>query len=47
MLENLRFHVEEEGKGVRDGNPIKASEEEIAAFRAGLAALGVLAAYSV
>merc|ERR1712217_661811 len=34
LLENLRFHVEEEGKGVdADGNKKKASAEETKAFR--------------
>lgn len=37
LLENLRFHVEEEGKGVStSGEKTKASEEESAAFRASL-----------
>merc|ERR1711924_570470 len=37
LLENLRFHVEEEGKGVdADGNKIKADAEKTAAFRASL-----------
>jgi len=45
LLENLRFHVEEEGKGVdsSDGGepkPIKATEEETATFRASLTKLG-------
>jgi len=52
LLENLRFHVEEEGKGVEhaegcpgkkcgDGcKPIKASQEEVTAFRASLTKLG-------
>jgi phosphoglycerate kinase len=34
LLENLRFHVEEEGKGVdADGNKLKADKDQIAAFR--------------
>merc|ERR1719453_2400422 len=34
LLENLRFHVEEEGKGVdADGNKIKADKDAVAAFR--------------
>jgi len=41
LLENLRFHVEEEGKGVDEsGNKIKASESSIAQFRASLSKLG-------
>jgi len=34
LLENLRFHVEEEGKGVdSSGNKIKADKDAVAAFR--------------
>jgi len=40
LLENLRWHVEEEGKGIEHEKEIKASEEETAAFRASLAKLG-------
>jgi len=41
LLENLRFHVEEEGKGQKpDGSKIKASKEEVAAFAASLTQLG-------
>jgi len=52
LLENLRFHVEEEGKGVEHTTgcpgkkcgeactPIKASAEEVAVFRASLTKLG-------
>ena len=41
LLENLRFHVEEEGKGVdAEGNKTKAKPEDVAAFRASLAKLG-------
>jgi phosphoglycerate kinase len=41
LLENLRFHVEEEGKGVdNEGKKIKASNEEIEAFRSSLMKLG-------
>lgn len=37
LLENLRFHVEEEGKGVSpSGDKTKASKEDTAAFRASL-----------
>ena len=39
-LENLRFHVEEEGKVKRDGKTIKASPEQLKAFRASLSKLG-------
>lgn len=41
LLENLRFHVEEEGKGVdAAGNKIKASKEAVAAFQQSLTKLG-------
>ncbi|XP_075545372.1 phosphoglycerate kinase isoform X1 [Dermacentor variabilis] len=41
LLENLRFHVEEEGKGVdANGQKIKASHEATAAFQASLTKLG-------
>merc|ERR1712100_269726 len=40
LLENCRFHVEETGKGKdREGNKIKAGEEETKAFRASMAKL--------
>ena len=40
LLENLRFHVEEEGKGEdKDGNKVKASSEDVEKFRAGLSKL--------
>jgi len=40
LLENCRFHVEEEGKGVdKDGNKIKADKAEVAKFRASIAKL--------
>jgi phosphoglycerate kinase len=40
LLENVRYHVEEEGKGVdKDGNKIKATEEATKAFRESLAKL--------
>lgn len=40
LLENLRFHVEEEGKGVNsDGEKVKAGADDVAAFRKGLTAL--------
>jgi len=41
LLENLRFYVEEEGKGVDEkGNKVKASPEAVAKFRASLRKLG-------
>ena len=41
LLENLRFHVEEEGKGKReDGTSVMADPAAVAAFRASLTALG-------
>src|SRR5688500_9098638 len=41
LLENLRFHVEEEGKiKRRDGTSVKADPAAVAAFRASLTALG-------
>ena len=40
LLENLRFHVEEEGAVKRDGKKICATPGEIAAFRASLSKLG-------
>ncbi len=41
LVENLRFHVEEEGKAKNeDGSSTKASPEAVAAFRAGLSKLG-------
>jgi len=40
LLENLRFHVEEEGKGVdADGNKVKAEAAAVTAFQAGLKSL--------
>jgi len=37
LLENLRFHVEEEGKGVdADGNKIKADKDKVTEFRASI-----------
>merc|ERR1719238_1118351 len=40
LLENLRFNVEEEGKGVdADGNKIKADAEKVKAFRAAIRAM--------
>ncbi|XP_072287855.1 phosphoglycerate kinase [Pyxicephalus adspersus] len=41
LLENLRFHVEEEGKGKdASGNKIKADAAKVDAFRASLSKLG-------
>nr|QBH73950.1 phosphoglycerate kinase [Encarsia formosa] len=41
LLENLRFHVEEEGKGVgADGGKIKADPAKVTEFRASLRKLG-------
>jgi len=41
LLENLRFHIEEEGKGVaEDGAKLTATPEAVAAFRAALTRLG-------
>ncbi|KAG8511951.1 Phosphoglycerate kinase 2 [Galemys pyrenaicus] len=41
LLENLRFHVEEEGKGVdSSGNKVKAEPGKTEAFRASLSKLG-------
>ena len=41
LLENVRFHLEEEGKGQDEhGNPVKASKDQITEFRRQLTALG-------
>ena len=41
FLENLRFHAEEEGKGVdADGNKVKPDAEAVKSFRASLRKLG-------
>ncbi|RLN87031.1 hypothetical protein BBJ28_00011229 [Nothophytophthora sp. Chile5] len=41
LLENLRFHVEEEGKGKdAEGKKVTATKEAVAAFRASLSKLG-------
>ena len=41
LLENLRFHIEEEGKAKQeDGSSLKADPEKVAAFRASLTRLG-------
>ena len=43
LLENLRFHAAEEGKGVdADGNKVKATKEDVLAFRQSLSKLGDL-----
>jgi len=41
LLENLRFHIEEEGKAKSpEGNAVKADPEKVEAFRASLTRLG-------
>ncbi|KAF2717745.1 phosphoglycerate kinase-like protein [Polychaeton citri CBS 116435] len=41
LLENLRFHIEEEGSSKdKDGNKIKADKAKVEEFRKGLTALG-------
>jgi len=41
LLENLRFHIEEEGSSKdKEGNKTKADKEKVAEFRKGLTALG-------
>ncbi|KIX95121.1 phosphoglycerate kinase [Fonsecaea multimorphosa CBS 102226] len=41
LLENLRFHIEEEGSSKdKDGNKVKADKTDVANFRKGLTALG-------
>merc|ERR1719454_198424 len=41
LLENLRYHVEEEGKGLdAEGNKVKADKEKVKEFRASLQKLG-------
>eukprot|EP01126_Amoeba_proteus_P034796 TRINITY_DN3482_c0_g1_i6.p1 TRINITY_DN3482_c0_g1~~TRINITY_DN3482_c0_g1_i6.p1 ORF type:complete len:261 (-),score=52.51 TRINITY_DN3482_c0_g1_i6:696-1478(-) len=41
LLENLRFHVEEEGKGSdEEGHVVKAKPQDVAKFRASLSKLG-------
>ncbi|TMW59462.1 hypothetical protein Poli38472_004531 [Pythium oligandrum] len=41
LLENLRFHIEEEGKTVdKAGNKVVAAKEDVAKFRASLSKLG-------
>jgi len=39
LLENLRFHIEEEGSQKKDGQKIKASAEDVKKFRSQLTAL--------
>ncbi|KAJ8145373.1 hypothetical protein OXX80_011369 [Metschnikowia pulcherrima] len=39
LLENLRYHIEEEGSKKVDGNKVKASKEDVEKFRQGLTAL--------
>lgn len=41
LLENLRFHAEEEGSSKdADGNKVKADKAKVEEFRKGLTALG-------
>lgn len=41
LLENLRFHIEEEGKSKQaDGTSLKAAPDKVAAFRASLTKMG-------
>ncbi|EIW68287.1 hypothetical protein TREMEDRAFT_57271 [Tremella mesenterica DSM 1558] len=42
LLENLRFHVEEEGKGKKGDEKIKADPESVKKFREELTALGTV-----
>ena len=42
LLENLRFHMAEEGKGVVNGEKVKCPQADIDAFRASLSRLGDL-----
>lgn len=39
LLENVRFHIEEEGKGKKDGESVKADKEATKTFRASIAKL--------
>jgi len=39
LLENVRFHIEEEGKGVLNGEKVKADTAKVTEFRASLAKL--------
>jgi phosphoglycerate kinase len=40
LLENLRFHIEEEGSGVVDGQKVKAEKVAVEGFRGSLTRLG-------
>jgi len=40
LLENLRFHIEEEGKGLRGKKKVKADKGAVVSFRRDLASLG-------
>lgn len=40
LLENLRFHIEEEGSAKVDGKKVKANKEDVEKFRASLTKLG-------
>jgi phosphoglycerate kinase len=41
LLENLRFHIEEEGSSKdKEGNKVKADKAKVEEFRKGLTALG-------
>lgn len=40
LLENLRFHIEEEGKGVINGEKTKADPKKVEEFRKQLTSLG-------
>lgn len=42
LLENLRFYLEEEGKGVINGENVKANQNAVEAFRSQLTRLGDL-----
>ena len=39
-LENVRFHLSEEGKGLINGEKVKASKDDIKSFRDSLTKLG-------
>lgn len=40
LLENLRFHIEEEGSAKKDGQKVKADADKVKQFRASLSKLG-------
>ena len=40
LLENLRFHPEEEGQGIKDGKKFKPSDDDVKKFRESLTKLG-------